>query len=170
MARMAERSKPSGGPTPEGWIAEAVMTGRLQRLQPSMGAAGEMINRARTHLRSADLIAGTDAPLAISACHDAARQAIAAHMRASGYRVSTEAGAHRFVVEYAEVVLASTISSEDTDALDHLRRDRHTVEYGDFASRTITEKRARAALALATRVVDAIALELSKASRPAPEP
>jgi hypothetical protein len=53
-----------------------------------MAAAGEMINQARTHLRSAATIAGTDPTLAVSACDDASRQAITAHMRASGYRVA----------------------------------------------------------------------------------
>ena len=127
-----------------------------------MSAAGEMINRARTHLRSADTIAAADPTLALSACHDAARQAIAAHMRASGYRASNEAGAHRFVIEYAEVVLAGIVSGDDAVALDHLRRDRHTAEYGDFASRTITEARAREALVLATKVVDSVAVSLSR--------
>jgi HEPN domain len=151
-------------PEPLDWIAEALATGRLQRLQPSMAAAGEMVNRARTHVRSAATIAGGDPTLALSACHDAARQAIAAHMRASGYRAANQAGAHRFVVEYAEIVLADVIGEEDVDALDVLRRDRHTAEYGDFASRAITEDRAREAEALATRVVDAIANALAKQS------
>lgn len=149
-------------PKPADWMAEALATGRLQRLQPSMAAAGEMVNRARTHLRSAAAIAGTDPTLALSACHDAARQAIAAHMRASGYRAANQAGAHRFVVEYAEIVLAAVIAADDAEALDVLRRDRHTAEYGDFASRVITEQRARDALALGTRVVDVIAGDLAQ--------
>lgn len=161
---MVERPTPArpSRPDPAKWTREAVTTGRLDRLQPSMAAAGEMVNRARVHLQSADLIADSDPTLAVSACHDAARQAISAHMRASGFRVANEAGAHRFVVAYAEVVLASVISKADVTALDDLRRDRHTAEYGDFASRTITPQRARHALALATRVADAVALDLSK--------
>jgi hypothetical protein len=149
-------------PKPADWIVETLATGRLQRLQPSMAAAGEMVNRARTHLCSAAAIAGTDPTLAVSACHDAARQAIAAHMRAYGYRAANEAGAHRFVVEYAEIVLADVIRADEVEALDVLRRDRHTAENGDFASRVITERRARDAVALATRVVDAVAGALAK--------
>jgi hypothetical protein len=66
------------------------------------------------------------------------------------------------VVEYAEIVLAGAISGEDVVALDELRRDRHTAEYGDFASRSITPERAHAALALASRVVDAVAVALAQ--------
>lgn len=142
-------------------MAEGLATGRLQRLRPSMAAAGEMINRARAHVRSADMIAGTDPTLAVSACHDAARQAISAHLRAAGYRVANEAGAHRLIVEYAEIVLAGVVSERDVLALDDLRRDRHTAEYGDFASRSITADTANEAVSLATRVVDAVATALA---------
>lgn len=107
-----------------------------------MPAAGEMINRARTHLRSASTIAATDPTLALSACHDAARQAISAHMRAGGYRVANETGAHRTVIEYAEAVLAGVISGDDRVALDDLRRDRHTAEYGDFGAVRTSLRRA----------------------------
>jgi hypothetical protein len=137
----------------------------MQRLQPSMGAAGEVVNRARTHLQSADLIAGTDPTLAVSTCHDAARQAITAHMRAAGYRVANEAGSHRFVLDYASVVLAGVVSEDDIVALDDLRRDRHTAEYGDFASKTITTERARQALELATRVLASVAQTLAEQSK-----
>jgi len=83
-------------------MAEAVTTGRLQRLGPSMPAAGDMITRARTHIKSATLIASSDPTLSLSACHDAARQAVAAHMRAAGYRPANPMGAHRLVIEYAD--------------------------------------------------------------------
>lgn len=149
-------------PTEATWVGEALATGRLQRLRPSMPAAGEMVNRARAHLRSARLIADTDPTLAISACHDAARQGISAHMRAAGYRVTAEAGAHRLVIEYAEVVLADVVAHDDLVALDVLRRDRHTAEYGDFASRTINADRVREALALTGRIVDAVATALAR--------
>lgn len=155
---MPDRSRPSEG----SWTAEALATGRLQRLRPSMPAAGDLVNRARMHLRSAGLIADNDPTLAMSACHDAARQGISAHMRATGYRATAEAGAHRLVIEYASVVLAGVISEDDVVALDELRRDRHTAEYGDFASRTITAERVRDALALAGRIVDAVANELAR--------
>lgn len=155
-------------PDPAAWISEAIVTGRLQRLRPSMSAAGEMINRAREHLRSAQVIAASDPTLAITACHDAARQAVTAHMRAAGYRPANEAGAHRFVVEYAHVVLNNVISHDDISKLDELRRDRHTAEYGDFASQTISADRARDAHTLATGVVNAVATSLATGSQESP--
>lgn len=145
----------------QAWITEAVATGRLQRLQPSMAAAGEMINQACTHVRSAELIVANDPTLSISACHDAARQAISAHIRAAGYRVTAEAGAHRLVIDYAKVVLAGVIPAADVTALDDLRRDRHTAEYGDFASRRVTPERAGNAIDLAGRVATAVAATLA---------
>jgi hypothetical protein len=39
------------------------------------------------------------------------------------------------------------MAADDAEALDVLRRDRHTAEYGDFALRVIKEQRARDALA-----------------------
>lgn len=138
------------------WLSEALATRRLQHLRPSMAAAGDLVNVARKHLRSAALISEDDPTLSVAACHDAARQAITAHLRASGYRVAGEAGAHRLVVEYAKMALAGIIDTDDVMALDELRRDRHTAEYGDFASRVITPRRASDAIKLATRVVDAV--------------
>jgi HEPN domain-containing protein len=126
-----------------------------------MAAAVDLINTARKHLRSATLIAEDDPTLAVMACHDAARQAISADLRAAGYRVSNQAGAHRLIIEYAAEVLPNLINSKDLVSLDDLRRDRHIAEYGDFASRAIAPERARSAVELATRVVDAVAHALS---------
>lgn len=61
-----ERRPRAGKPDPSNWIADALATARLQRLNPSMAAGGEMINRARAHLRSADMISATDPALAVS--------------------------------------------------------------------------------------------------------
>jgi len=133
-----------------------------------MAAAGDLINLARKHLRSAALIAEDDPTLSVAACHDAARQGITAHLRAAGYRVANEAGAHRLVIDYASIALASVVNDEDLAALDELRRDRHTAEYGDFASRAITTGRATNAIELVTRIVDAVATSLAEQHRPRP--
>lgn len=143
-------------------MTDAVAAGRLQRLRPSMPAAAEMVTRARTHLESAGVIAATDPTLCVSACHDAARQAISAHMRAAGYRTANEAGAHRLVVEYAEFMLPEVIAGDDIVGLDELRRERHTAEYGEFASRTITTDIAIEAIAIARRVVNAVSDALAR--------
>ncbi|MGH9029599.1 MAG: HEPN domain-containing protein [Acidimicrobiales bacterium] len=115
--------------------------------------------------RAAQLIALDDPTLSVVACHDAARQAISAHLRALGYRVTSQAGAHRLVIEYAQAALADVVDHDDLVALDELRRDRHTAEYGEFASRAIAPERADSAISLATRVVDAVARALSRKNR-----
>jgi hypothetical protein len=127
-----------------------------------MAAAGDLINLARKHLRSSGLLADDDPTLSIAASHDAARQAVTAHLRAAGFRVANEAGAHRLVIEYAKIALAGVVNDEDLAALDELRRDRHTAEYGDFASQAITPQQARDAIELAARIVDTVAATLAR--------
>lgn len=129
-----------------------------------MPAAGELINEARQHLDSADKIADDDPLLGIGACHDAARKAITAHLRAEGYRVTSEAGAHRTVIEYAAVALTGIVTEDDIDALNQLRRDRHTAEYGELASRTITPARVHDAIVLVNRITNAVAATLAGSS------
>ena len=66
------------------WLAEAIATRDLQRVKPNMGAAGERLNDARRHVRSARILAEDDTTLAIAACHEAIRKAVTAHMAAKG--------------------------------------------------------------------------------------
>ena len=50
------------------WLIEALATGSVEKVRPNMGAAGERINDARRHVRSARLLADDDTTLAIAAC------------------------------------------------------------------------------------------------------
>ncbi len=158
------RAEPAADPT--SWLAEQVTTARLALAQPSMAAAGDLIAEARRHLVSAGHIVDDDPVLGIGACHDAARKAITAHIRARGYRVTNNAGAHKIVIDYATIVLNDIISADDATELDYLRRDRHTAEYGDFASRTITPARVRQAIGLGARITTAVADTLAGKIRP----
>ena len=147
------------------WLAEAVALADLERVTPDMAAAGERVNDARRHIRSARIIADDDVTLAISACHDAIRKAITAHMTASGYRARGGEGAHRIVLNYARSQLAGTISADDLDEADSLRRDRALAEYGDFAYSKLAAGDVRNAADLAERIVNAIARALAEAAR-----
>ena len=120
-------------------------------------AAGELIAEARRHLVSAGKIADDDPVLGIGACHDAARKAITAHLRAGGHRPTSEAGGHRLVIDYAAIILHGMIAADDVTELDYLRRDRHIADYGDFASRSITPDRVREAISLGARITSTIA-------------
>ena len=143
------------------WLNEATVTGRIDRVKADMAAAGERVNDARRHVTSARSLADSDAPLALSACHDAIRKAITAHMVASGCRAKSGDGAHRLVLEYAQHELSAVIGTDDLDAADSIRRDRATAEYGDFASRQLDGNRVRWAADVAERVVNAVATALA---------
>jgi hypothetical protein len=130
-----------------------------------MNAAGERINEARRHIRSARVLAGDDPTLAIAACHDAVRKAITAHMVASGLRPRSGDGAHPLVLGYAKIVLTGIITPSDLREADDLRRDRALAEYGDFAPGRFGSPQVEVAAALAERIVNAVADELAGRSR-----
>ena len=71
--------------TPPGsWLTEAVVTRDIEPIASNMAAAGERLSDARRHVRSARRLADDDPTLGMSACHDAIRKAITAHMTAAG--------------------------------------------------------------------------------------
>ena len=148
------------------WINEAIATGNIERIVKNMAAAGERINDARRHLKSARLLAKSDVTLAITACHDAIRKAITAHMTANGYRPRNGNGAHRIVLQYARSQLDAVITAADIDRADALRRDRATAEYGDFAASKLGASDVAEATLVGDRIVNAVASLLAKSSRP----
>ena len=148
------------------WINEAIATGDIERIVKNMAAAGERINDARRHLKSARLLAKSDVTLAITACHDAIRKAITAHMTANGYRPRNGNGAHRIVLQYARSQLDAVITAADIDRADALRRDRATAEYGDFAASKLGASDVAEATLAGDRIVNAVASLLAKSSRP----
>ncbi len=143
------------------WLAEALATRDLERVRPNMGAAGERINDARRHVRSARLLAEDDTTLGMAACHDAIRKAFVAHMSANGLRVRGGEGAHRIAIEYARNEIAG-LDQDDLVAVDEIRRDRPLAEYGDFASRQLSAEHVRQASDVAERVVDRVAGQLAR--------
>lgn len=147
------------------WLAEAVATHDLERLTPNMAAAGDRINDARRHIRSARTIADDDRTLALAACHDAIRKAITAHMAARGYRPRAGEGAHRIVLDYARHQLAEVLTADQIDDADAIRRDRGLAEYGDFASSHITTDHVGWAADLAQAIVNVVADDLSRKRR-----
>jgi hypothetical protein len=147
------------------WLGEAIALGDLERISPNMGAAGERINDARRHVRSARTLAEDDVTLAVAACHDAIRKTITAHMTAKGYRARGGDGAHRIVIAYARNQLAAMINTTDLDDADELRRDRGIAEYGDFAHSKLRAADVLGAADLAERIVNATAAALAAQPR-----
>lgn len=146
------------------WLTEALATRDLDRVQPNMGAAGDRVNDARRHVRSARLLASEDPTLAIAACHDAIRKAITAHMVAAGLRPRSGEGAHRIVLHYARYRLA-VITAEDLTEAEDIRRDRAIAEYGDFATSQFDADHIRVAADAAERIVNAIATLLATSAK-----
>ena len=143
------------------WLGEAIALRDLERIEPNMAAAGERINDARRHVRSARTLAEDDVTLALAACHDAIRKAITAHMGANGYRPRGGDGAHRIVLAYARTQLATLITASDIDDADELRRDRGIAEYDDFARAKLKTADVLGAADLAERIVNAVAKALA---------
>jgi hypothetical protein len=150
------------------WLREALATRDLDSIQPNMAAAGDRVNDARRHVRSARLLADDDPTLAIAGCHDAIRKALTAHMAAAGLRPRGGDGAHRIVLEYARQRLADVIAAEDLTEAEDIRRDRAIAEYGDFATRQITPEHIRVAADAAERIVNAVATNLAARSKRPP--
>lgn len=146
---------------PSSWLIEAIATRDLERLVPNMAAAGDRINDARRHVRSARALAADDPTLAISACHDAVRKSITAHMAAAGLRPRGGDGAHRITLAYARDQLSDVISQQDLDDADDIRRDRALAEYGDFASKQLDAEHVRWAADVAERITNNIASRLA---------
>ena len=148
------------------WLAESLATRDIERLEPNMAAAGDRVNDARRHVRSADALADDDPTLALAACHDAIRKAVTGHMAAAGYRPRAGEGSHRIVLAYARSQLGGIITEDEIGDADAIRRDRGVAEYGDFASSQIDAKRVRWAARVAERIVNAVANDLAKQPRP----
>lgn len=130
-----------------------------------MAAAGDRVNDARRHVRSARALADDDTPLAMAACHDAIRKSITAHMLANGLRPHGGEGAHRIVLDYARTQLAAVINEDDLEEAKEIRQDRSLAEYGDFPSRQLGGDHVRAAADVAERIVNAVAEALSRQAR-----
>jgi hypothetical protein len=155
-------------PERDQWLTEALATRDLDRVQSNMAAAGDRINDARRHVRSARLLASDDPTLAIAACHDAIRKALTAHMAAAGLRARSGEGAHRIVLQYARHCLADVITPEDLTEAEDIRRDRAIAEYGDFATRQIDADHIRTAADAAEQIVNAVATTLAAQSKRPP--
>lgn len=147
------------------WLSEAIATRDLERVTSNMAAAGDRVNDARRHVRSARALADDDTPLAMAACHDAIRKALTAHMLANGLRPRGGEGAHRIVLDYARTQLGGLIGEGDLEEAKEIRQDRALAEYGDFPSRQLDSEHVRGAAEVAERIVNAVAHALAEQGR-----
>ena len=114
-------------------VEELVARGVLRRVQPDREAAARELATAKRHLETANQIAADDGAAALAVAYEAARKAIAAHMRANGLRVGAGPGAHARMGEYAAAAFDDPVISEHIHAFDRVRRLRNRSQYDAFS-------------------------------------
>ncbi|GAA3443930.1 HEPN domain-containing protein [Planomonospora venezuelensis] len=114
--------------------------------------AERMIETARKHLASAELLAAGDPHLAYSALHDAVRKALAALLQTQGLRATTTGG--HLAVQHAAKARFGSSTGGILRPVDRIRITRHESEY-PTAGTWIDEDTVRDDLPAALAVVDA---------------
>lgn len=135
--------------------------GELERVDPDPEAAAVELGDARTHLGSAGKLIGDDPIMAYSAVYDATRKALAAHMRAHGYRVRGKVGHHAKTIRYGGAALQGQGIDDVLEHLDEMRVARNDAEY---SGRRIGRQEVAADLETARSVVRAVQAELERLS------
>lgn len=107
-----------------------LVTERLvEQVESDPDTALQEIDTARRHLESARRIADDDPTGAFAMAYDAMRKAVAAHMRAHGYRVTKGPGHHLRTGRYAVAALDHLDVEEHIAAVDELRQLRNQSEH-----------------------------------------
>lgn len=131
--------------------------GKVERVAADESLARAEIENARTHLESAVVLIDSDPVMAYTALYDASRKAVAAHMRARGFRVIGKKGYHAKTMEYAEAALDSHGINEHIERLDEMRGIRNDTEY---RGRVVGRAEIEADLETARKIVAAVEREI----------
>ncbi|WP_449064051.1 HEPN domain-containing protein [Planomonospora algeriensis] len=141
-----------------GWArGREEIIGMIQRREPTQVVpddrlAARMVEMARKHLASAEILAASDPHLAYSALHDAVRKALAALLQTQGLRATTTGG-HLAVQHAAKAQFGSSMGGI-LRPVDRIRATRHESEY-PTAGTWIDEDMVRDDLPAASAVVEA---------------
>jgi phage gp16-like protein len=138
-------------------IDKILNAGKVERVAPDAEVAQGEIDDARNHLRSALALIDSDPVLAYTALYDASRKAVAAHMRAHGFRVLGKTGYHAKTMEYAEAALTSAGINEHLERLNDMRTIRNDAEY---RGRRVGRAEIETDLETARRIVAAVEQDL----------
>jgi hypothetical protein len=138
---------------PDTGVASLVAAGALETVEPDRDLAALDLEDARNHLRSAERLLADDPLMAYTAVYDAARKAVAAHMRTAGLRVRGKVGFHVKTMKYAQAALGGEGLDDDLERLDDIRTVRNDLEY---AGRRVGRAEVEADLETARRVVAAV--------------
>ena len=120
--------------------------------------AAQELDAARRHVTSAALIAADDPIGAFAIGYDAIRRAIAAHMRARGYRLRKGGGHHHRTGRYALAALDNMDVTDHIEAFDDLRQLRNQSEYDALM---VEPEDVRNVLDHARALIDAISKDLA---------
>ena len=110
-------------------VAKLVAKGVIRHAEADLRGARTELATARVHLETAASVASQDPAAAYAIAYDAARKAISAHMRATGFRVGKGHGAHARIGVYAAAALDDHGIDEQLERYDELRRLRNQAEY-----------------------------------------
>jgi len=110
-------------------VARLVGEGVIRHAEADLRGARTELATARVHLETAASVASQDPAAAYAIAYDAARKAISAHMRATGFRVGKGHGAHARIGVYAAAALDDRGIDEQLERYDELRRLRNQAEY-----------------------------------------
>jgi HEPN domain-containing protein len=126
---------------------------KIERLAPSGANARHLVQEARRHLASAEVLAGTDdVSAAFVMAYDAARKALTAILAVQGLRVRGGTGGHAVLLDVARPQFPDHAMA--LSRFDWLRNLRNATQYPDFQRPTATVEDVDAAIPAASQIVD----------------
>lgn len=123
-------------------VLRLLVEGHLERVDVSRSQADFLLDEARRHLASAEVLADQDPSGAYALTYDGARKALTSVLAIQGLR-PTSAGGHTAVRDVVEAQLAPSVPGV-VRPFDRMRRRRHQLEYpsGSAPAMTPTDVRA----------------------------
>jgi HEPN domain-containing protein len=140
-------------------IEELLEEGGLAEISPDASVAQGFLSDAVRHFENAELILDRgDVNGAYALAYDAARKAITAHMRLTGYRLRNRPRAHQAIVDYAREALEDPALHEALANLDRIRRTRYR---GEYEAAYLDAGQARHDMLYLGAIVDAVRIRMS---------
>lgn len=109
-------------------VDQLIRDGELQRMEPDLSVAHQLLETARKHLVSANEIRTRDPEGAFAATYDAARKACVALLQTQGLR-PTSRGGHIALRDAIVAQFGGLTGGKVLRPFDRLRRRRHDIEY-----------------------------------------
>ncbi|WP_374928979.1 HEPN domain-containing protein [Kytococcus sedentarius] len=135
-------------------IASMLANRRLEQVQPNPDHALSVLDMARRHVRTAEMLADTaDVEMAFTAAYDGARKALTAVLALEGLRVRPVGGAHR----NTGIAAAQFVTDEALGEFDWMRQVRNATEYPDDTRPPASRADVREGIGAAGAIVDACA-------------